>query len=183
MAILGVDREDNGIKGFSLIEMLIVLAIIAILLMIAPSMFSAFRQRTNLREAAGALAEDMKLAKQRAVAENVNHSITFDANNINYIINYPDNPPICQQTPQPFGCPCPYGGTDQGGVCQITKSLSSFGNGIMINSQNFAGNTVTFQPRGTCSAGTITLQNNLNSTIAITTNLMGRITIGTVIIP
>jgi type II secretion system protein H len=165
MAILGADREDNGIKGFSLIEMLIVLAIIAILLMIAPSMFSAFRQRTNLREAAGALAEDMKLAKQRAVAENVKYSITFDINNNNYTINQYDsngniiNPPI------------------------KTVNLSNFGNGIVINSQNFAGNTVTFQPRGTCSAGTITLQNNLNSTIAITTNLMGRITIGTVTIP
>jgi general secretion pathway protein H len=165
MAILGVDREDNGIKGFSLIEMLIVLAIIAILLIISPSMFSAFRQRTNLREAAGALAEDMKLAKQRAVAENVKYSITFDINNNNYTINQYDsngniiNPPI------------------------KTVNLSNFGNGIVINSQNFAGNTVTFQPRGTCSAGTITLQNNLNSTIAITTNLMGRITIGTVTIP
>ena len=165
MAILGAGREDNGIKGFSLIEMLTVLAIIAILLMIAPSMFSAFRQRTNLREAAGALAEDMKLAKQRAVAENVNYSITFNINNNNYTMNQYDsngnmiNPPI------------------------KTVNLSNFGNGITINSQNFAGNTVTFQPRGTCSAGTITLQNSLNSTIAITTNLMGRITIGTVTIP
>jgi type IV fimbrial biogenesis protein FimT len=170
MAILGVDREDNGIKGFSLIELLIVLTIIAILLTIAPSMFGAFQQRTNLREAAGALAEDMKQAKQGAMAENVNYSITFNANNINYTIQGG----TCPLNP----CPVRFGFTCQGGTCQVTKSLSSFGNGgITINSQNFVGNTVTFQPRGTCSAGTIILQNSLNSTMTITTNPMGRVKI------
>ena len=168
MAILGVDRKDNGIKGFSLVEILTVIAIIAILLTIVPSMFSAFRQRTNLREAAGALAEDMKLAKQRAVAENVKYSITFNISSNNYTMNQYDsngnmiNPPI------------------------KTVILSNFGNGISILTQNYSGGnsgTITFQTRGTCSAGTITLQNSLNSTIAITTTPMGRITIGTVIIP
>ena len=162
MAILGAGREDNGIKGFSLVEILTVLAIIAILLTIVPSMFSAFRQRTNLREAAGALTEDMKLAKQRAVAENVNYTITFNVNNNSYEIQ---SPPNCS------GAACTY---------DVTKNLGSFGSGIVIDSQNFASNTVTFQSRGTCSAGTITLRNNLlntNSTKAITTNLMGRVTI------
>ena len=170
MAILGAGREDNGIKGFSLVEILTVLAIIAILLTIVPSMFSAFRQRTNLREAAGALAEDIKLAKQRAVAENVNYSITFDINNNQYIMNPYDsngnmiNPPI------------------------KTVNLSNFGNGIKINSQNFVGNIMTAQPRGTLSGiaginATVTLKNSLNSTLDINVYPMGRITIGTVIIP
>ena len=67
--------------------MIVVVAIIAVLLTIAPSMFTAFRQKTNLREAAGALAEDMKLAKQRAVAENVNYTIIFNISNNNYRMN------------------------------------------------------------------------------------------------
>jgi prepilin-type N-terminal cleavage/methylation domain-containing protein len=162
MAIFGAGREDNGIKGFSLIEILTVLAIIGILLTIANSMFSAFRQRTNLREAAGALAEDMKLAKQRAGAENVKYSITFNISSNNYTMNQYDlngnmiNPPI------------------------KTVNLSSFGNGIIILNQNYSGGnsgTITFQTRGTCSAGTITLQNSLNSIMTITTNLMGRVII------
>ena len=89
MAIFRANRKDRGIKGFTLVEMLIVVSIIAVLLTIFPSMFTSFRQRTNLREAAGALAEDMKLAKQRAVAENVNYTITFDINNNSYEMNPP----------------------------------------------------------------------------------------------
>jgi prepilin-type N-terminal cleavage/methylation domain-containing protein len=152
MVILRANRKDRGIKGFTLVEMVIVIAIIAVLLTIAPSMFTAFQQRTNLREAAGALAEDMKLAKQRAVAENVNYTITFDVSNNSYII--------------------------QGGTYNVQKKLSDFGKGISILSQSYSGGnsgTITFQTRGTCSAGTITLRNTLNSQIAITTNLMGRI--------
>ena len=159
MVILGAGREDNGIKGFSLVEILTVIVIMSILLAIAPSMFTAFRQRTNLREATGALAEDMKLAKQRAVAENVNYTITFNVNNKSYEIQ---SPPNCS------GASCTY---------DVTKNLGNFGSGIVIDSQNFAGNTVTFQSRGTCSAGTVTLRNSLNSTKAITTNLMGRVII------
>ena len=154
MVILEAGREDNGIKGFSLVEILTVLVIIAILLTIANSMFSAFRQRTNLREAAGALAGDMKLAKQRAVAENVEYTITFDVNNNSYRI--------------------------QGGTYDVTKKLISFGTGIKILSQNYGG-TMNFQTRGTCDAGMVTLQNSLNSKkIAITSNITGRVTIGAV---
>ena len=98
MVIWGTVREDNGSKGFTLVEILTVIAIISILLMIVPSMFTAFRHNTNLREAAGALAEDMKLAKQRAVAENVNYTITFNVSNNNYRI--------------------------QGGTYDVTKKLS-----------------------------------------------------------
>jgi prepilin-type N-terminal cleavage/methylation domain-containing protein len=165
MAIWGVDRKDNGIKGFSLVEILTVIAIIAILLTIVPSMFSAFRQRTNLREAAGALAEDMKLAKQRAVAENVKYSITFNISSNNYTMNNYD----------PNG--------NMNALPIKTVNLSDFGKGISILNQNYSGGnsgTITFYTRGTCSGpatGMITLQNSLNSTKAITTNPMGRVKI------
>jgi len=154
MVILGTGREDNGSKGFTLVEILTVIVIISILLTIAPSMFTAYRQRTNLREAAGALAEDIKLAKQRAVAENVPYTITFDVNNNSYRI--------------------------QGGTYDVTKKLGDFGKGIRILSQNYSGGnsgTITFQTRGTCSAGTIKLQNSINSELDIITTLMGKVTI------
>ncbi|MGA2780379.1 MAG: GspH/FimT family pseudopilin [Smithella sp.] len=154
MVILRANHKDLGIKGFTLVELIVVIAIIAVLLTISPSMFTAFRQRTNLREAAGALAEGMKLAKQRAVAENVNYTVTFDINNNSYEI--------------------------KGGTYDVTKKLSDFGSGISILSQNYSGGNsgaVTFQTRGTCNlAGTVTLKNILNSQIAITTNTMGRVT-------
>jgi prepilin-type N-terminal cleavage/methylation domain-containing protein len=57
MVILRVNHKYNGIKGFTLLEALVVLTIIAVLLMIAKPMFSRIVVNTNLRAAAGALAE------------------------------------------------------------------------------------------------------------------------------
>ena len=169
MAILRVNREDRGIGGFSLVELIVVIAITAIVLKISSSMFNSYKQNTNLREAAGALAADMKLAKQRAVGENVNYTITFDINNNLYEIKSPSG---CCSTCTTH---CTY---------DVPKKLSNFGTGVKILSQNYgAGNigTITFQTRGTCDGGTITLQNSLNlKKIAITTNITGRVTIGTV---
>ena len=165
MVILRVNHKDNGIKGFTLLEVVIVFVIISILLMVANPMFNRIVVNTNLREAAGALAEDMKLAKQRAVAENVNYSIIFNISSNNYTMNKYDSngnmitPPI------------------------KTVTLSDFGKGISILNQNYSGGnsgTITFYTRGTCSGpatGMITLQNSLNSTKAITTNPMGRVII------
>ena len=154
MAILRLNGEDRGLKGFTMLEMIIVIGIVAILLKISSSMFNSYKQNANLREAAGALAEDMKLAKQRAMAENVNYTITFDVNNNSYRI--------------------------QGGTYDVTKKLGDFGNGIRILSQNYSGGnsgTITFKTRGTCSAGTIKLQNSINSELDIITTLMGKVTI------
>ena len=165
MVILRVNHKYNGIKGFTLLEALVVLTIIAVLLMIAKPMFSRIVVNTNLRAAAGALAEDMKLAKQRAVMENVKYSITFNISSNNYTMNNYD----------PNG--------NMNALPIKTVNLSDFGKGISILNQNYSGGnsgTITFYTRGTCSGpatGMITLQNSLNSTKAITTNLMGRVII------
>lgn len=65
-------------KGFTLIEILIVLSVIAILLVVANSMFSSFARNRNLKEAAGALMSDIKLAKQKAMSEGVAYTITIN---------------------------------------------------------------------------------------------------------
>jgi prepilin-type N-terminal cleavage/methylation domain-containing protein len=165
MVILRVNHKYNGIEGFTLIEALVVLTIIAVLLMVAKPMFNRIVVNTNLRAAAGALAEDMKLAKQRAVMENVKYSITFNISSNNYTMNNYD----------PNG--------NMNALPIKTVNLSDFGKGISILNQNYSGGnsgTITFYTRGTCSGpatGMITLQNSLNSTKAITTNPMGRVKI------
>ena len=94
-------------------------------------MFNTYKQNANLREAAGALAADMKLAKQRAVRENVNYTITFNITNKSYEIQGPS------------GCTtnCTY---------DVTKQLCIFGNTnpkacngtVKILNQNYgAGNS------------------------------------------
>ena len=155
MIIFGAAREDNGIKGYTLIDMMLIIVISGILLLVANSMFTNFGKNTNLHEAAGALTGDIKLAKQRSVAENVNYSIILDINSNSYTMNKYDSNGNMITTPIK------------------TIKLSNFGNGISIKSSN---NTITFLPRGTCNvSGTITLQNSLKSEIDIIASPMGRI--------
>ncbi|MFZ3156393.1 MAG: GspH/FimT family pseudopilin [Smithella sp.] len=138
-------------KGFSLIEILIVIAIMAILLSIAAPNFNAWRQNRNLNEAVGALMGDLNFARQSAITQNVNYKVTFNNTANTYTV--------------------------QGGTYNATKNLSNFGSGTFIYSQNFNSSTVTFQPRGTLSGigGTVSLKNSRNSCINIVVNTMGRV--------
>ena len=66
-------------KGFTIIEMMIVIAIIGVILTVAAPNFNAYRQNTNLKEAARDISSDISLYRQRAVTENRGYKITFSA--------------------------------------------------------------------------------------------------------
>ena len=73
-------------KGFTLIEMLIVIAIIAILTAITIPTFSHYNNNRNLKEAAQEISGDIQLYKQRAVAENTRYRIVFAVGGNNYSV-------------------------------------------------------------------------------------------------
>jgi hypothetical protein len=61
-------------------------------------------------------------------------------------------------------------------VPDVTKRLSTMGNGVIISNVGYAGNLITFQPRGTMSQGTVTLQHNARKSEAlIRTYFTGRV--------
>ena len=83
MPFLGTTDQDKNIKGFSLVEILIVIVIFSILLTMAGSMFRAYENNRYLKEAAAALMSDIKLAKQRSVSEYVER-----VDNVDYPVVY-----------------------------------------------------------------------------------------------
>ncbi len=156
-------------KGFSLIELIIVMAIIGIVLAIASPSFYKYRQNTALKEATRELAGDISLYRQTAIAQNVRYRINFNPSGSIY-----DSYTVQIESP-----------ANSGNYVNVsTKSPSSVNSSIIImgdtNSPSFTGGVayITCQPRGTMSAGTIWLQHlSRLSTSTITTNLMGKVNV------
>ena len=149
-------------KGFSLIELLIVIAILATILSMAVPNFNRYRDNANLREAAGEISGDIQLYKQSAIAENREYRVNFNAVANTYTIQ--------KQTA--------FNSTTYNDV--ITKNVGA-GNAniVMSNSPSFFPGGLTYvrlDPRGTSGNGTIVLTHNIRtSTATITITTMGRV--------
>ncbi len=137
-------REKN-IRGFTLVELIMTLIIAITVMVIAVPYYQIYAMNTNLKAAARDLVGDIMNMKERAIAENATYTILIDIWQNRYTI-------------QPTG--------------QI-KKIASFGK-VNLYSTNLPGNKITFQTRGTMSAGDIVLANNRGSKATITTLISGR---------
>jgi len=149
-------------QGFSLIEMLIVIAIIAIVAIVAIPFFGSFVDNRNLKSAARNIAGDIYEYKARASAEDTWYQISYTQATNSYTIAQ------CNNT----GSPC-------GGYNTLsTKFTTAFGNDIVINNVNFNGASLfQIQPRGLINpttGGNVQLRNSRGSIVTINVNLMGR---------
>jgi type II secretion system protein H len=139
-------------KGFSLVELIVVIALISIVTAISIPSFQSYTAKANLKTAAREIMADISDTKQRAITENLDvYRLTFSAANNSYVLTRTDT-----------------------GETLWTKSLASFGSGILIESVTFGSSMVNFQNRGTCSNGRVTLRNAKGSKAKITVNITGR---------
>jgi prepilin-type N-terminal cleavage/methylation domain-containing protein len=138
-------------KGFTLIELIITIAIVVVCATIAGLHLHAYAMNKNLESAARHIVTDFFIYKERAVSENTTYQITFDVAGGSYTIQ-----PATSEA--------------------ITKRLSSFGPDIEILNASFgAGQTVHFLARGTISPfGNIKLKNSRNPKATIKVNITGR---------
>lgn len=73
-------------NGFTLIELVIVIAFMAILMAIAYPSFSQWRKNAQYKEAARQLASAMMEARSRAIAQNLEHELAFDLGENKYML-------------------------------------------------------------------------------------------------
>jgi len=142
-------------KGFTLIEMIIVIGIIGIVSAVALAGWRDYQNNTNLKTAAEQVMTDIAFSKQRAIAEGIQYCMQFTDGSSNYSINA-------------TSCVTP--------TQTQAKNITVFGSGLTISNTNFNLDRVSFLPRGTLSSntGTIVLTNSKNSTATITINITGR---------
>jgi prepilin-type N-terminal cleavage/methylation domain-containing protein len=160
-----MERSDmQRCKGFSLIELLVVVTLIGIIAAVAGLNLVNYTKNRNLRSAARYVVSDFALCKERAISESTTYRMTFVNGGNGYTIQAlaVGNPPV----PGPVA----------------TKLLSEFGTDIMIQNANFGGGPqIDFLARGTVSplppapgVDSVTLRNNRGSQATITVNTMGR---------
>jgi len=151
-------------KGFSLVELLIVIAIMGIVGLIASFSWRTYLNHTNLRTAAREVVSDFNNMKRKAASVSdssldTTYSIDFNKTNSTYTLNT----------------------TTANGTTGHTKTLAEFGNGITIDSLpgGVATYSLSFLARGILSpeSGFIVLKNGpstATSTATITFNLTGK---------
>jgi prepilin-type N-terminal cleavage/methylation domain-containing protein len=138
--------------GFSLIELMVVIALISIMMAVAVPTWQKYRANTDLKTAARDVMADLSNAKQQAVEENLDvYRLTFNVGGNYYALTRTDT-----------------------GVALWTKSVALFGSGVAIDSVNFGGSDINLNKRGTVSNGNLVLRNRLGSTARITVNITGR---------
>lgn len=143
-------------KGFSLVELMIVIALMGIMAAIATPALQRYAINRNLKSAARDITSDFLMCKARAIAENRKYRIVFNVAGNDYTIEERDT-------------------ADTAWINPRTKAPTSFESDIIFTNVAFgAGATATFKTRGTVTAGHVWLKNSRNSTAKITTNITGR---------
>jgi prepilin-type N-terminal cleavage/methylation domain-containing protein len=158
-------------KGFTLAEILIVIAIIGILATIASFSWQRYVTGSNLRAGARKLAADLALYQTKALAEGRDYTITINLSPANnYDISAPPNALLTNPAAVVLN-----------GVTPIEASLAR---DAQITAVNFNGGlVVTVNKRGLLqdpatipiTNGTITLTNSRSATATITINLRGKV--------
>jgi prepilin-type N-terminal cleavage/methylation domain-containing protein len=158
-------------RGFTLIEMIIILGIMAILLTIAYPSFQRYAINGNLRSAARDLVGDFNNQKQRAMSgvksENPAnegaraHRILLDLGANSYTLQR------CTTTENICG-----NWEDLPGIS--VKNLNAYGNDVAFDPTKPNTLVFDFQTRGTVSEGSIFLVNSRDSKATVTLNISGR---------
>ncbi len=150
-------------KGFTFLEVVIVVAIAGILSAVALPGMSAFKERMRIETAARTISTDLREVKMKSLLERYDYTVLFDPGNSLYELTG-------RQSNLPHGVRFGFGPGVLGPPGNPTSTPDD--DGI-----TFASNKATFYSRGTNSMGTIYLTNNNNINMALSIAVTGRIRI------
>lgn len=143
--------------GFTLIEMIIVIAVIGILAAIVIPNFLSYREGARIRGAASNLRADFEMAKLRAIKDNAMVGMEFNANSYRVFVDLNDNDTL-----------------DAG---ERILSNPTFPPGVTMSATTFPGSRMEFNSRGVPNgnSGTVSLVNTSGTQIDVIVSTFGRI--------
>ena len=150
-------------RGLTLIELMVTVAIVAILAAIAMPAFTTYIDRTRVIGAAEALAQDLQLAKSESVRTNGAVSVSFATG-----------------TPWCYGMvnsstPCNCATTNS---CTLRQVNSSEFTGVTLSAQSFTSGGTTFSPiRGLADGGSVTFAGASSGSLKVNLTASGQVTI------
>lgn len=162
-----VNRKLRKDGGFTLAEMMVVLAILAILLGFVSLNAASFLAPFRLSSAARQVATDLQLVRMKAIAQNRRFRALFSAGGTTYQVERDNG----SGTWQPHAL---YGHGTAASAAQPIPLPQE----VQIDSATTAGGVVIFQPRGNAGGITISLNHPaLSTTKSVVVNLAGRVKI------
>lgn len=146
--------------GFTILELAVVVAMVAILTAIAIPNTISWRNNAKLNGDVLNLRGDLEMAKLRAIKENANVAVLFNANGYEIFIDNGDGGGVANNWVR-----------DGGEVLLTNKQLSD---GVTM-ATNFTSSREQFTPRGRCNGGTAVITNSAGTTKSIAVSIIGRI--------
>lgn len=136
---------------------MIVVALIGIIATIAVPNFQNYIRNRNLKIAAQEIASEIFVTRERALSESRTYRIVFNTGSNQYTTEEQTAPGVwtVRQT-------------------KAVPGSAAANDGIVIDAANTTATIFTFQPRGTVSSGTLSINNGINSRADITVNFPSR---------
>jgi type IV fimbrial biogenesis protein FimT len=145
-------------KGFSLLELMVVIAILSIMTVITIPGWLSWRDSAKVKGAANSLKADFERAKLRAVRENGNVCVLFTGDTTYQVFTDPDEDSTL--------------GAGEDVIANRTLPA-----GVTITNNTFSANRMSFNARGAPdgSAGTISLTSTGGRSYDVVVSMFGRV--------
>jgi prepilin-type N-terminal cleavage/methylation domain-containing protein len=168
-------RPARKFKGFTLVEMIVTVAVLAILLTAGIPAFQSTLDKRRLTGAVEQLYSDLQFARSEAIRQNKRVTVYFTSTSAwCYGMDVePSSDCDCNSAP---------GNCTVGGVQKVVSG-TDFRN-VTLSNNTFASNNVTFDPRrGTANQGRVSLQSSAIGTVEVIVSNPGRVRICSTNVP